>query len=95
MFSHLLFILQIYDGPNAAAKLIGTYCLTEQVTQIESSSNALFIRMISDFNNQGRGFEMTFRTSKSLLFYVHLNVSIWKTQIYQMNGMIMKMGGFH
>lgn len=55
---------QIYDGPNAASKLIGTYCNSEQLIQLESSSHVVFIRLITDVNNQGRGFELKFNASK-------------------------------
>lgn len=61
---YLHFNTQIYDGPNAASKLLGTYCNAEQLIQMESTSHVVFIRLITDVNNQGRGFELKFNASK-------------------------------
>lgn len=55
---------QIYDGPNAASKLIGTYCNAEQLIQMESTTHTVFIRLVTDVNNEGRGFELRFNASK-------------------------------
>lgn len=52
--------IQFYDGEDASAKHIGTYCQTGQIIQVESTTNNVFIRMVSDINNQGRGFEIKF-----------------------------------
>lgn len=51
---------QFYDGEDASARHIGTYCQTGQIIQLESTSNNVFIRMVSDISNQGRGFEIKF-----------------------------------
>lgn len=65
MLSHIvLFPFQIHDGPNAASKQIGTYCHSDQIINLESSSNSIFIRMVTDVSNQERGFEMKFSASK-------------------------------
>lgn len=51
---------QFYDGEDASARHIGTYCQTGQIIQVESTSNNVFVRMVSDISNQGRGFEIKF-----------------------------------
>lgn len=57
-------ISQIHDGPTAASHLIGTYCHLEQIIRIESTSNTVFVRFVSDMNTNGRGFELKFSASK-------------------------------
>lgn len=58
------FFHQIYDGPTAASNLIGTYCHAEQLIQLESTSNTVFVRFVSDINTNDRGFELKFSASK-------------------------------
>lgn len=52
--------IQFFDGEDASARHIGTYCQTGQIIQIESTTNNVFVRMVSDISNQGRGFEIKF-----------------------------------
>lgn len=61
--NHFIRIFQFYDGADASARHLGTYCHANQVVQLESSSNDLFIRMVSDISNEGRGFEIKFNAS--------------------------------
>lgn len=67
--SYRYFFIQIYDGPNAASKLIGTYCSSEQLIQMESTSHTVFIRLVTDVSNQGRGFELKFNASKKYILF--------------------------
>lgn len=64
-----LFPFQIHDGPNAASKQIGTYCHSDQIINLESSTNSIFIRMVTDVSNQERGFEMKFSASKRKQYF--------------------------
>lgn len=59
--------VSIYDGPNAASKLLGTYCNSEQLVQLESTSHIVFVRLVTDVSNQGRGFELKFNASKKCI----------------------------
>ncbi|KAG4066297.1 hypothetical protein HA402_000521 [Bradysia odoriphaga] len=55
--------IEIFDGRSSAAKSLGKYCALNLVpVPILSTSNEIFIRMISDVNNQGRGFDLRFNT---------------------------------
>lgn len=55
--------IEIFDGRSSAAKSLGKYCTINLVpVPILSSSNEIFIRMVSDINNQGRGFDLKFTT---------------------------------
>lgn len=57
--------VEIFDGRSSAAKSLGKYCTLNVVpSQIVSTTNEVFIRMVSDVNNQGRGFDLKFNTSK-------------------------------
>lgn len=57
--------IEIFDGRSSAAKSLGKYCSMNAVpAQILSTTNELFVRMISDVNNQGRGFDLRFATGK-------------------------------
>lgn len=64
MFDSRFFPHQIHDGPTAASHLIGSYCHSEQIISLESTSNVVFIRFVSDINTNGRGFELKFSESK-------------------------------
>lgn len=58
--------IEIFDGRSPAARSFGRYCTLNLIpSQIVSTTNEVFIRMISDVNNQGRGFDLKFNTSKS------------------------------
>lgn len=58
--------IEIFDGRSSAARSLGRYCSLNSVpSQIISTTNQIFVRMISDINNQGRGFDLKFNTSKS------------------------------
>lgn len=59
------FFLKIHDGPTPASNLIGSYCHSEQIVQIESSANVVFVRFVSDINTNGRGFDLRFSESKN------------------------------
>lgn len=57
--------VEIFDGRSSAAQSLGKYCSLNSVPgQIVSSTNEIFVRLISDVNNQGRGFDIRFNTSK-------------------------------
>ncbi|XP_031624566.1 cubilin homolog [Contarinia nasturtii] len=55
--------ISIYDGPTSASHLLGTYCHSEQIIQLESTSNSIFFRMVTDVSNQERGFEVKFNAN--------------------------------
>lgn len=58
--------IEIFDGRSSAARSLGKYCSLNSVpAQILSTTNEIFVRMISDVNNQARGFDLKFNTSKS------------------------------
>lgn len=58
--------IEIFDGRSSAARSLGKFCTLNLVpSQIVSTTNEVFIRMISDVNNQGRGFDLKFSTGKS------------------------------
>lgn len=57
--------IEIFDGRSTAAKSLGRFCTLNSVpSQIVSSSNEIYVRMVSDVNNQGRGFDLKFNTSE-------------------------------
>lgn len=57
--------IEIFDGRSSAAKSLGKYCTLNVVpSQILSTTNEIFIRMITDVSNQGRGFDLKFNSSK-------------------------------
>lgn len=58
--------IEIFDGRTSAAKSLGKYCTLSSVPiPITSSSNEIFIRMVTDFSGQDRGFDLKFSTSNS------------------------------
>lgn len=62
--------VEIFDGRSPAAKSLGKFCTLNNVpSQITSTTNEIFVRMISDINNQGRGFDLKFNTSKLNGYY--------------------------
>lgn len=64
--------VEIFDGRSSAARSLGRYCSLNAVPhQIVSTTNQMFVRMISDINNQGRGFDLKFSTSKSDAYANH------------------------
>ena len=52
--------LEIRDGDNSAAPLIGTYCGYKMPKDIKSSSNSLWIKFVSDGSVQKAGFSASF-----------------------------------
>lgn len=48
--------LQLFDGYNAHAPLVGTFCGTSIPGSFESSTNNVFLKFTSDGTNTGGGF---------------------------------------
>jgi hypothetical protein len=48
--------LQLFDGYNARAPLVGTFCGTTPPGTFESTSNHVFLKFTSDETKTGRGF---------------------------------------
>ena len=52
--------LEIRDGEDAAAPLIGTFCGYKMPKDIKSSTNSLWIKFVSDGSVQKAGFSASF-----------------------------------
>ena len=52
--------LTIFDGPIEEAEQIGEFCGYRLPDVIESTSNSLYIRLVTDTSGQRRGFAMSF-----------------------------------
>lgn len=55
---------QIFDGRNGAAHLLGRFCGSSIPPTINTTTNEVYIRMVSDVSNNGRGFDLRFRASE-------------------------------
>ncbi|KAJ6633725.1 Cubilin like, partial [Pseudolycoriella hygida] len=67
--------IEIFDGRSSAAKSFGKYCSLAAVpSQILSTTNEVFVRMISDVNNQGRGFDLRFNSICTQEIHLHRGV---------------------
>lgn len=61
---------QVYDGRNAGSPLLGRFCGTQIPPQINSTTNDIFLRMVSDMSNQGRGFSLQFNAGVFFLLKI-------------------------
>jgi len=62
-YVHLsIFFPQIFDGGNAASKLLGTYCSSSRSALIQSSTNQMYIKFRSSGLSRGRGFSLKYTT---------------------------------
>ena len=66
-FGRTIFILQVYDGENEEAQLVGTFCNNDRPLIIMSSSSFLFVRFYSDGSNQGLGFNAIYTQTDGML----------------------------
>lgn len=59
--------IQVYDGNNKSARLLGVFSRSEMMgVTLNSTSSSLWLDFITDAENTSKGFELQF-SSKSLL----------------------------
>uniref|UniRef100_H2ZHT2 Metalloendopeptidase n=1 Tax=Ciona savignyi TaxID=51511 RepID=H2ZHT2_CIOSA len=56
--------LEIYDGADATAAILGRYCGSKRPTPIVASTNHMFVKFFSDASVQKRGFSASHTTGK-------------------------------
>ncbi|KAL3289762.1 hypothetical protein HHI36_023157 [Cryptolaemus montrouzieri] len=57
--------LEVHDGDNENATLLGNYCSGSEVEAIVSSSNYLLLKFVTDISETGKGFKVKYTTSHS------------------------------
>lgn len=61
----VLFLVQVYDGNNNSARLLGVFSRSEMMgVTLNSTSSSLWLDFITDAENTSKGFELQF-SSKS------------------------------
>lgn len=62
-----VFAIQVYDGSNNSARLLGVFSRSEMLgVTLNSTSSSLWLDFITDAENTSKGFELQF-SSKSFL----------------------------
>lgn len=54
--------LQLYDGPNTNASMIGKYCGSTLPSSIMTSGRTLYLRFKADASGVGNGFRANYQT---------------------------------
>ena len=52
--------LQVFDGANNEARLLGTFCGTSVPKKVRSTSNVLLVTFFADGTINGNGFNISF-----------------------------------
>ena len=61
--------LQVFDGANSEARLLGTYCGTSAPKKVRSTSNVLLVTFFSDGTINGNGFNISFSQTGGMLWF--------------------------
>lgn len=63
-----LYCVQVYDGNNSSARLLGVFSRTEMLgVTLNSTSSSLWLDFITDAENTSKGFELQFSSKSSSL----------------------------
>lgn len=54
--------LEVYDGPNSLAPILGRFCGSKKPDPVVASSSSLFLRFYSDASVQRKGFQAVHST---------------------------------
>ena len=70
--------LQVFDGANSEARLLGTYCGTSAPKKVRSTSNVLLVTFFADGTINGNGFNISFSQTGGMLWFHKSNTVVQK-----------------